>query len=382
MAIASFAVVAGMFASRAVQHLSAPASEVISATAAPESEESHVGSHNYVQEPLGHTSYRPNFGSSLRRANVRNNQAMLRAFSLATVDTRASTVQLRMGGEQVALGAIVGADGWIATKASQLPLSGKVACLLYDGTEYLAEVIQKVTDVDLALLRIERSGLPVVQWADTEIPFPGAWLATTDVDRMPSAVGVVSAGPQRVQPAKAVLGVHLVDSTEGAAVTLVLPGSGADEAGLRIGDNIIEVNGVKVTSHMSFKNTISSARGGEVVQLKVSRADRSFDAQARLMDLADELLDETEMEVNGRISARATGFNRVFLHDTVLAPNQCGGPLCNLDGKVVGLNIARAGRVSSYALPADVVRPVLEGLIAQARLVSRPAKQPAEQPVR
>jgi serine protease Do len=45
----------------------------------------------------------------------------------------------------------------------------------------------------------------------------------------------------------------------------------------------------------------------------------------------------------------------------VLAPAECGGPLVGLDGRAVGLNIARAGRVASYALPAaDVLDAVAE----------------------
>jgi S1-C subfamily serine protease len=85
------------------------------------------------------------------------------------------------------------------------------------------------------------------------------------------------------------------------------------------------------------------------------------------------------MEVNGPISARATGFNRVFMHDSVIIPNQCGGPLVNLDGRAVGINIARAGRVSTYALPADTVQSVVKGLLEQAKLVSRPVTLPAIQ---
>ena len=36
----------------------------------------------------------------------------------------------------------------------------------------------------------------------------------------------------------------------------------------------------------------------------------------------------------------------------MLQPWLCGGPLVNLDGEAIGLNIARAGRVTTYALPA------------------------------
>jgi serine protease Do len=54
----------------------------------------------------------------------------------------------------------------------------------------------------------------------------------------------------------------------------------------------------------------------------------------------------------GPLSSRRSNFPQVLQHDTYLFPNECGGPLINLAGKVVGINIARGGRVDSYALPA------------------------------
>lgn len=336
-----------------------------------DSADSH--STQFVQEPLTRSAFRPDFSSGLRRANQRNNFTMLRTFSEVVVDARLSTVRLiNSVGDSIAMGAIVDSDGWIATKASQLPAGGTVIAKLADNSEAAAEIVQRVTDVDIALLRINRNGLPAVQWAEPRIPSRGTWLATTDVDKMPSAVGVVSAGTQTVRTARPVLGVELLDSADGAMVKRVVPGTGAELAGLKRADNISAVNGTPVFSHTAFQQAIRPFRGGENVTLAVTRGERQFEVTAQLMDLAEELLDETEMEVNGPVSARATGFNRVFTHDTVLEPNQCGGPLCNLDGQVVGLNIARAGRVSSYALPVDVVRPLLESMIAQAKLVSHP----------
>lgn len=331
----------------------------------------------FVQDSLTRSSFRPDFSSGLRRANRRNNFTMLRAFSEAVGDARLSTVALYDdAGLRIALGAIVDPDGWIATKASQLPADGKVTARLADDSEWPAQIVQRAADVDIALLRVERGGLTAVSWASAEIPLRGTWLATTDTDKMPSAVGVVSAGIQTIRPARAVLGVELIDSAAGAAVVRVLRGTGAEQAGLKVGDNIIAVNDTPVASHGAFQNAINGARGGQIFKLTFTRAEKQLETYAQVMDLAEELLDETEMEVNGPVSARATGFNRVFLHDTVLSPDQCGGPLCNLDGQVVGLNIARAGRVSSYALPADVVQPLLQGMIAQATLVSRSVTAP------
>ena len=48
----------------------------------------------------------------------------------------------------------------------------------------------------------------------------------------------------------------------------------------------------------------------------------------------------------------------------MLKPWLCGGPLVNLDGKAIGLNIARASRVTTYALPARLVRRIFEQLKA------------------
>jgi serine protease Do len=67
--------------------------------------------------------------------------------------------------------------------------------------------------------------------------------------------------------------------------------------------------------------------------------------------------------MSGRMSQRRAGFPQAIQHDTVLEPEQCGGPVVNLAGQAVGLNIARAGRVETYAVPADVVK----GLIRELR---------------
>jgi len=43
----------------------------------------------------------------------------------------------------------------------------------------------------------------------------------------------------------------------------------------------------------------------------------------------------------------------------VLAPKDCGGPIVSLEGHVLGVSIARAGRVETWILPSETIRPVL-----------------------
>lgn len=327
--------------------------------------------YHLVQEPT-RRAFRPNTSSSLlKRSNQRSSVGMLQAFNDALGDSWKSTVRLMHGGQQVALGAVVDSDGWIVTKASQLPRSGELTCQTADGHESIASVVNRITEHDLALVHIPETKLTTIAWDSSTNPERGKWLATTDLRATPVAVGVISAGVQNITQKLPRLGVHLEATNGGGAVSMVLPGSGADDAGIRRGDTLYSVNGKTLDNRDAVIAEIGRVgRAGEYIRIGVDRAERRFEVDARLMDLTEELLDKTEMEVNGRVSARSTGFSTVFSHDTVLEPNECGGPLVNLNGKVVGINIARAGRVTSYALPAATVKPLVESMLAQAKLVS------------
>ena len=89
---------------------------------------------------------------------------------------------------------------------------------------------------------------------------------------------------------------------------------------------------------------------------------------------------EFQNSLGGPLSERRAGFPLAIQHDSVLQPTDCGGPIVDLDGKAVGLNIARAGRVESYALPAAIVRESVDKLL-ETQLTSTPAaEKPAEKP--
>ena len=70
--------------------------------------------------------------------------------------------------------------------------------------------------------------------------------------------------------------------------------------------------------------------------------------------------------MGSELSNRRGGFPFILQHDTIIKPADCGGPLVDLDGKVVGINIARAGRSESYAIPSDEVQKLLLPLMSGA----------------
>jgi serine protease Do len=77
--------------------------------------------------------------------------------------------------------------------------------------------------------------------------------------------------------------------------------------------------------------------------------------------------------LGGQLSVRRFGFPLAFQHDTVLEPEDCGGPVVDVDGKVVGFNISRAGRTESYALPVSEVQLVFSKLLGAKMSVSKDA---------
>jgi serine protease Do len=296
----------------------------------------------------------------------RNNALMIRAFRPAIGNNWKSTLRILTEGRQVALAAVVKKDGWAVSKASELP-EGDFDCRCWDNRLVRGRVKAVDGDLDIALIQFDRQDLPAVIWPAGTVVVAGAWVATTDSRESPQAIGVVSVPNRPVATERAILGVQLAPADVGAAVVSIIPGSGAEKAGVEIDDIIYEVNGKKLNSRREVLEAIASYRAGQRLELSVRRGEKQLKMTARLMDLTQAVLDPTEMEVNGSVSARSSGFPRVIQHDTVLNPNQCGGPLVDLKGEVVGINIARASRVSSYALPSDVVQQALEKLYKEAK---------------
>jgi hypothetical protein len=78
------------------------------------------------------------------------------------------------------------------------------------------------------------------------------------------------------------LGVAFVMVEEGAEVGIVVPGSPADEAGVRVGDVIAEVEGNKVTEDRPLDRHILRYRPGEEIRLTLLRDGRKERITVRL----------------------------------------------------------------------------------------------------
>ncbi len=271
-----------------------------------------------------------------------------------------STVELRVNGTIKALGTVVEPQ-YIVTKASELGDFNKVTMTTKSGQQIAAKVVAVVEDHDLALIKVDATDLvPIKLEAPKDIK-PGMWVATP----MPSGsglagYGVISVG--RRSTTAGYLGVRLGPDEAGKVkVVSVDKETPAGRAGIQADDVITAVNQVPMTDVQQLRDYLASQASGQHATVMIQRGDKSLNIEVVLAKRPTEESARATYQntMGGELSARRMDFKAVYQHDTVLSPAQIGGPIVDLKGHVVGINIARSGRVESLAVPADVIMALL-----------------------
>jgi serine protease Do len=309
-------------------------------------------------------------GAVAAPAAERSHAKVLAAFRDVVKDPAQSTVRIFADGRKAALGAVVDQQGFVVTKASEL--KGKLECQLQDGRRVSADIVGKDPTVDLALLKIDATKLHSINWADSSDAAVGSWLITPGLEIDPVAIGVVSVGARKIAAPSGAMGVQLDQKDDVARIEKVMPDSAAERAGVQNGDLVLKVNSKEIKGRQNLIETVRNYMPGERIDLLLKRGEKEMTLTVTLGNLATLFHpgghDRAEFQnsLGGALSERRAGFALAIQHDTVLRPADCGGPIVDLDGKCLGINIARAGRVESYALPASVVREVVGKLKAAA----------------
>ncbi len=297
----------------------------------------------------------------------RQSSSQLEALENVVAGVAAATVRITNGKTQIALGAIVSPGGHVVTKLSEVAEQDQLFCKTSNDQKYSAKLVGQNKANDIALLKIEASHLPFVK-LDGEQPVPGAFLLSTDGESVPMAIGTYSNAPRSlIGKNQAFLGVKPVRHEQGLKIVEVTADSSAEKAGLMPGDVIKTINGRPLHSVDGLVNTIRRNAPGDKIFIEFLREGQRQEVTATLAgrNVGGPTADRFKMmETFGAIpSKRRAEFPLVFQHDTPLLPEQCGGPVTDLEGRVVGINIARGGRVASYAIPAKHVKTLVAELL-------------------
>jgi S1-C subfamily serine protease len=289
----------------------------------------------------------------------------LRPTAKASSD-RPSVVKVQVDGRNVALATCVHREGWFITKASEVK-NRSVKLELSDQQSLSAEVKSVDDALDLALLYVKTDGCSPIQLvsnidsSDTSKQPMGSLCFAVGTSDKPAGFGVVSVAARPLNgKSGAFLGVGVKPEKESLRIESVAPNSPASKGGLKVGDSIVTIDGTAVRSEEELQKIVQSHLEGDQLKIDIERGDASLTVLARLED-ATQLApmpgarEQAMDSITASLSKRRWNFSNGIQHDCAISAKDVGGPLISLDGRVMGINIARAGRIQSYAIPISDV---------------------------
>ena len=266
-----------------------------------------------------------------------------------------AVVNILANGQQCALGTVVNKGGKIVTKASEL--HGEITCRFSNGSEVAAQVERVSRELDLALLRVDKTDLRVSQFDDATTHLPGLMLLAP-IPPQSVKLGMVSL-QERSTPVNrggrfpgfrnTDRGVELIDSSWVQQSKLPL----------RNGDVVLSVDGHATPNLSSFTALLNgdekprrlAKEGGDRASLSVRRSGETINLEFQLPSSSWPRPNE---------SRRCSGFPVVFDADIPLRPKQCGGPVMDSKGRIAGIVIACRAAGLSHVIPSRVLRQFLD----------------------
>ncbi len=298
-------------------------------------------------------------------------------------------------GRPLAAVTFVSADGYFLSKASELPRLAKYRLRTRPGDESLpVREVRRDVKLDLvlgqAVLEDRKTVFAPVSWASKGPAELGEWLCAPGLIRHSKQdptpgwqpwlrLGVLSAARRPIPGEGAALGISMGQppappdtgknkTPSGVLITQVAPDSPARAAGLRAKDILIEIAGQPVPSMERVNELVRKRQPGEEILLRLLRDGQEISRRVRLASRSRVIANfQGDDYANGGTSLRTDDFPDVIQHDLPLNPHDMGGPVFDLEGRAVAINIARADRISTFALPVELFRKRLETWIENDR---------------
>lgn len=300
-------------------------------------------------------------------------ESSLKALAPVAKKNEGSTVLVLNDGKPAALGTVISANGRILTKDTETG-KGKLSVRVGEKN-YEAMVLKRFPNRDLALLKIAAEGLRPVRFQATEPPL-GSILTATGAMNEPLGIGLLSV-PGRAMAKVGFIGIQAGESDHGVLIEKIVPNGAAVEAGLKDKDVITKFDGNKVDDPVEFGHLIRGRKAGETMEVEYLRDGKAGKVTVTLKERAmrDNVQNDPRMKRTlGELSQKTSGYPDAIQHDIPLPPQLCGGPLFDLRGRCIGVNVSRAGRTKTYAIPADEIQEMLK-IVKEPKPVE---KQPKE----
>jgi serine protease Do len=317
---------------------------------------------------------------------------VLAAFEPQRLVIQQSSAVIYDGLAEKAYGVVISPQGDILTKASEIKGIKKLAVTV-DQKKYTEVKILTIDPTwDVAHLKVAAVGLTPVKYAPTSAVPQGTWVVANGVTSRTHRrvlAGIISAKTREV--GGAALGVILKqpkgnanenakdgakeDAKDGAKedanvleIMELQDKSGAKEAGLQKGDVITAIGDQPVGKFEDIAKVLKGRKVGTKVKVSYRRNNETASVEVRLMarsEMTEQMSRNDQM--SGKVSDRRSDFPRVMQHDILSANSVVGGPLLDLDGRCLGMNIARANRAETFAIPVEDLKAIAEHMLRLAR---------------
>jgi S1-C subfamily serine protease len=266
---------------------------------------------------------------------------------------------------------VVSKDGYILTKASEIEGVDKLLARVDKESYDEVQVVAVDAKWDVALIKVDAQDLSPAEFAPDSKLEQGSWVvvngATSRTKRRVLA-GIISAMAREIPTAGgAAMGISITDAKDKLEVKEVTEGGGAAVAGILAGDLILEVDGKKVVKIEELSEILKDKKAGDDVKVTVKRAGKNMDLNVKLTARSEMFLQpDRNDQMSGDFSKRRSGFPRVIQHDILANSETMGGPVLDMKGRVVGMNIARANRAETFAIPVEELQVIAKQMVEAA----------------
>ncbi len=266
-------------------------------------------------------------------------------------------------GQHVAFGTIINRAGSIVTKYSVIQAPDSIIIEYRNGKKEIAKLIDYSIADDIALLQPIKNHskfwIDLNQNLETKV---GSIIATVSWGKLPSKVGIIGTGEQFPNDYVAGrLGIRL----DGTRVAELNDFSAAEKAGLLTGDNIKTIDQTSVNNQNTILDKLQNTYPTQIVTLQIERKDSLKTFNVKLGNPMYSYDFSTSLLIP--LSERRRGFPLAFRHDMLIAKNEVGAPVVDLNGNVIGINISRTTRTASYAIPSKYLFSIMKNFKVNRR---------------
>lgn len=270
------------------------------------------------------------------------------------------------GRQRLAYGVSIG-EGRLLAKASEVVVNAVIYTVDSERKSLRIQIEGLYPEHDLAVLSVEGLKAKAAKWADASELAEGSFLTAIRSDGEAQAMGVLSVQERSLRvDDQGFLGIIMDQRPQGNGVRVesVVRGSAADQAGILPGDTIAMIKGVEVKGLFELSNRLRRLQKGETPEIKVIREGRDFIVRPTLQGRQVEERKSQRLEqmdqMSGSRSMVRGNFSNVLQSDMELEATDSGLPVVDLEGRIVGMVIARQGRISTLILPGDDIVRILE----------------------